>query len=228
MNIFLLDKDPVLAARYHLDRHVVKMIQEYAQLLSTAHRVLDGVPERKVLLLPEERLEQIDGRWTIVNKKAMAATHANHPCAVWVHKSVANYNWLYRLFAALSAEKAHRYPNGPNATWQTFSEFLETPPRNITHRGMTRPALAMPVAYQDPKDPVGSYRQFYVGEKFRFARWTRRSIPRWFFPTLASVWSDDPSPRLQYLADDRLSHRTQITLSLAEQALTSFQLESGS
>lgn len=42
MNIFVLDRDPYIAASYHCDKHVVKMICEYAQLLSTAHRQLDG------------------------------------------------------------------------------------------------------------------------------------------------------------------------------------------
>ena len=42
MNIFYLDKNPKICAMYHNDKHVVKMILEYAQLLSTAHRVLDG------------------------------------------------------------------------------------------------------------------------------------------------------------------------------------------
>ena len=40
MNIFgYLDKDPKRCAEMHCDKHVVKMILEYAQLLSTAHRV---------------------------------------------------------------------------------------------------------------------------------------------------------------------------------------------
>ena len=42
MNIFHLDNDPVKAAQMMCDKHVVKMIVEYAQLMSTAHRVLDG------------------------------------------------------------------------------------------------------------------------------------------------------------------------------------------
>ena len=42
MNIFYLDPDPSTCAKMHLDKHVVKMIIEYAQLMSTAHRVLDG------------------------------------------------------------------------------------------------------------------------------------------------------------------------------------------
>ena len=42
MNIFVLDRDPIQAAKYMCDKHVVKMILESCQLLSTAHRVLDG------------------------------------------------------------------------------------------------------------------------------------------------------------------------------------------
>ena len=44
MNIFVLDKDPVVAAQMLCDKHVSKMIVESAQMLSTAHRLLDGVP----------------------------------------------------------------------------------------------------------------------------------------------------------------------------------------
>ena len=42
MNIFVLDRDPYKAAEMMCDKHVVKMILESAQMLSTAHRVLDG------------------------------------------------------------------------------------------------------------------------------------------------------------------------------------------
>ena len=42
MNIFFLDYDAQRCAEYHCDKHVVKMIIEYAQLMSTAHRILDG------------------------------------------------------------------------------------------------------------------------------------------------------------------------------------------
>ena len=43
MNIFYISEDPVQAAQWMVDKHVVKMILESAQLLSTAHRYLDGV-----------------------------------------------------------------------------------------------------------------------------------------------------------------------------------------
>jgi hypothetical protein len=44
MNIFALDRDPYLAAKYIDDKRCVKMILESFQLLATAHRFLDGFP----------------------------------------------------------------------------------------------------------------------------------------------------------------------------------------
>ena len=43
MNLFYLHKEPEVSAKLHCDKHVVKMIIEYAQMLSTAHRMLDGI-----------------------------------------------------------------------------------------------------------------------------------------------------------------------------------------
>ena len=42
MNVFYLHEDPQICAQMHADRHVVKMIVEYGQMMSTAHRVQDG------------------------------------------------------------------------------------------------------------------------------------------------------------------------------------------
>jgi len=37
----------------------------------------------------------------------------------------------------------------------------------------------MPEKYKVPRDPIKAYRQFYVGEKLAFAKWTKRVIPYW-------------------------------------------------
>ena len=42
MNIFYLNKDLKIAATVHKDKYCVTVILEYAQMLSTAHRELDG------------------------------------------------------------------------------------------------------------------------------------------------------------------------------------------
>jgi hypothetical protein len=43
MNIFVLDENPVAIPSMMLDKHVVKMVLESAQMFCTAHRVLDNV-----------------------------------------------------------------------------------------------------------------------------------------------------------------------------------------
>jgi len=85
MNIFYLDKNTSVCASFTADRHVCKMIIEYAQLLSTAHFVLDG--------------QQVGYK----------PTHKNHPCAVWVRQSTGNYDWLFDLFECLCREYTLRY-----------------------------------------------------------------------------------------------------------------------
>jgi hypothetical protein len=49
--------------------------------------------------------------------------------------------------------------------------------------GLTEFPQAMPEQYKVPGDPVQAYRNFYVGEKLQFARWTRRR-PAWIKGTL--------------------------------------------
>ena len=47
MNIFALSNDPAEAAQMMCDKHIPKMIVEAAQMLSTAHRMLDGYTEKR-------------------------------------------------------------------------------------------------------------------------------------------------------------------------------------
>ena len=81
MNIFYLDPDPRTCAEMHCDKHVVKMIIEYAQLMSTAHRVIDGTEYTDMTAngrrIKRWRLD--DDRESILYK----ASHINHPSAIW-------------------------------------------------------------------------------------------------------------------------------------------------
>lgn len=44
MNVFYVDESPAEIAKALVDKHVVKMPVESAQMLSTAKRLLDGKP----------------------------------------------------------------------------------------------------------------------------------------------------------------------------------------
>lgn len=180
MNVFYLHGDPKICARQHVDRHVVKMILEYAQLLSTAHRVLDGLEtERisargrngKVLKLP-------DTREAVLYK----ATHVNHPSARWVRHSIRNYRWLFRLWIALLEEYTYRY--GKVHACARLTEALRTPPGRIPAKEpFSAPWRVMPEEYKTPRSrpdyTVRSYRSYYNGAKRSLFSWTNRRAPRW-------------------------------------------------
>ena len=42
MNVFVLDESPEESAQQQCDKHIPKMVVESGQMLSTAHRMVDG------------------------------------------------------------------------------------------------------------------------------------------------------------------------------------------
>ena len=109
MNIFILDKNPIIAAQMQCDKHVVKMIVESAQMLSTAHRMLDGYVEKR----PSKSGKRIISYWVHPNKNYEAtlykAVHHSHPCTIWTMESASNYNWHYTHWTSLCKEYQYRY-----------------------------------------------------------------------------------------------------------------------
>ena len=178
MNIFHLDQDPTIAAQMMCDKHVVKMIVEYAQLMSTAHRVLDG----------EEYYDKTKNgrnikRWrlkpTAQEELLYKASHVNHPSNIWVRENDKNYRWLYKHFRALCDEYTVRYGK-VHMTDEKLSGQLWFAPRNIKQTvTTTKFAQAMP-EYCKREDPVEAYRYYYINEKKDFAKWTNRAMPWWY------------------------------------------------
>lgn len=176
MNIFYLHNDPKVCAEMHLDKHVVKMILEYCQLLSTAHRVIDGIQVSAV-----SRTGRKVTRWLLNDERENViylATHINHPSAVWVRQSDKNYDWLYSLLQELMTEYTHRY--GKIHACSKLGVLLGSLPKNISMRPFTEPTPAMPEQYKVPGDSVTSYRNYYIHDKERIAKWTKRDMPKWF------------------------------------------------
>jgi hypothetical protein len=180
MNIFYLNPNPRICAEMHLDKHVVKMIVEYAQLLSTAHRVLDG--EKFTDKTANNRSIQ---RWRltddVLEKNLYKATHANHPSAVWVRQSVQNYMWLAELLEELCGEYTHRYGKVHKVERDGLMQMLKNNfPVMLSDGGFTEPTPAMPDTYKVTNDSIKSYQNYYIHDKARFAKWKNREAPEWF------------------------------------------------
>lgn len=150
------------------------MIVEYAQMLSTCWHVLD--PD----VAKEMHLE----------KKIYAKTHENHPCNKWVRMSRYNYIYLYDMLYYLLVEYTFRY-NKIHKTNKILKNLYRAPEalQFGDDRKYSPPPLCMPIEFVVPEVPndsyynaaVLSYRNFYIKDKSRFARWSRnRQAPSWY------------------------------------------------
>ena len=149
MNIFVLDSDPVTAAKLSCDKHVVKMILESAQLLCSPFPQGDA-PYRR--------------------------THYNHPCSVWARESVDNYKWLIRHAYGLGEEYTYRYGKTHKSlnvvNWCNENHHSLKLPK----KGLTKFAQAMPEEYRTD-DVVTAYQTYYQKDKHGIATWKRREVP---------------------------------------------------
>lgn len=175
MNIFYLNNNPRICAEQHVDKHCVKMILEYAQLLSTAHRVLDGVQSVGLSKTGRKQTRFVlsDARDSVL----YTATHINHPSAVWVRQSNANYNWLYVLWRELMSEYKYRYMK--SHACEKLVIPLRRVPYGIPQGEFTEPTPAMPEQYRVPGDSQKSYHNYYNGDKRRMFSWKNRAAPQW-------------------------------------------------
>lgn len=159
MNIFYLDPNPALAARYHCDKHVIKMILESAQLLCTAINYHAG--------------EQVT---------PYKSTHINHPCSIWVRESFSNWYYVYSLMLCLENEWNFRWQHSKNHSSVSClcnAGIVELAAKHLSSKPMTTPALAMPSLYKIPNNPVESYRTYYRISKHDLLQYTKREKPEW-------------------------------------------------
>ncbi len=160
MNIFYLDTDLEKCVKYHCDKHVVKMVLEYAQLLSTAVR---HSPSNKGVGL------------------AYKSVHFNHPSAIWARQ--AEDNWLELRDLALLLCKEFTYRYGKIHKTQIVIESL---PKPVLPKGKTPLLLAMNSDCKGPC-PIASYRKYYAKYKSHLFHWKGRQVPVWLHQEFRSL-----------------------------------------
>lgn len=165
MNIFALSDDPVKAAQWQHDKHVVKMTLETAQLLSQAVRL-------------NPQFGQAFGDTEGLYK----STHIHHPSSVWCRDNLENFQWLVLHGLALADEYRFRFKRDHKAELviREASKLLE---RTVSNCDQTPFPMAMPDEYKTD-DPVLSYRLYYLAEKIHpDSKWTNRCrrdfLPPW-------------------------------------------------
>jgi hypothetical protein len=166
-----------ICAKYHCDKHCVKMILELCQMLWTAFHVTG-----------EENWENDVTPLVKIYKMA----HKNHPTCIWVRSSPANFEWTVDLGMALCKEYTRRYDK-THACEKAFDFFEKNSPKCdetfvsptafysmfSIPKGCTPPPLAMPQFFHYP-DLIESYRLYYITDKSGFSVWKKGDKPDWF------------------------------------------------
>lgn len=165
MNLFLLSLDPSECARWHCDKHVVKMILELVQMLYTAHHCTSSHT------LSSAPLCKSTGR------PGYKMAHKNHPMTKWVREKRSNYNFTVKLASALCVEFEYRYHHYHSCTNHVL--WLASNVPDLPRGPKTQVPQCMPEEYKDTCS-VQAYRNYYIGDKARFAKWKMRPEPPWW------------------------------------------------
>jgi hypothetical protein len=161
MNIFFLCFNTKQCAQWHCDKHVVKMILEYCQILYTVHHILGSE-------LPANAYKKV---------------HMKHPSVLWTASNKLHYEWLVDLALELNDEYEFRYePKKPHASYSHLLWLQKNPPPAIPELLWDDPPPAMPDQYKVHGDTIQSYKNFYHGEKSDkgIIAYTGRSLPIWW------------------------------------------------
>lgn len=166
MNIFIFSLDHETNVRYYPDQYVSKMVLETAQMLCTALR--SNIPEKHLIGL-----------------NIYKAFNPNHPCCKWTAESYSNFKWLASLGYWINKEFNYRYGHNHLSVQEIdicikfMNENKQFIPYFKYETKFTDFPQCMPDKYKVSLDVVQSYRNYFIGEKLNFAKWTKRPVPEW-------------------------------------------------
>jgi hypothetical protein len=167
MNIFVLSSDPCEAAQMMCDKHVCVMPKESAQMLSTVSWLRTH---------GDTRVQ----RESFVRSDAVPyrPTHVHHPCVTWVGKTAANWDWLVVHALEICVEYSKRY--GKQHACESIIASVAQLGNAPEDGRLTEFAQAMPEMHKCEGDAVRAYRNYYLAEKRRFAKWKLGNTPSWW------------------------------------------------
>lgn len=155
MNIFILDLDVTRSAQFHMNRHVCSSLKEMAQMMCTNLTVHLGV------------------------RTPYKPTHINHPCTRWLMRSKLNWAYGLELAKALHSEWRFRFNHSEEEFHKSYEVLMDLPFPSISSVALT-PFVLATNGYTVARDPVESYRKYYIEEKQHLADWGKRGIPDWW------------------------------------------------
>lgn len=175
MNIFVVDEDPINAAKQLPDKHVVKMALETCQMLS-------------IIYSPWYHnwgyIHKADGTPYATEKGAFR----NHPCTKWAAENEYNLAWLITHGLGLCFEYTERYSkrHSCQSTIEEAMSIFHSQGYSIyTFDKVTKYARAMPdeIKFDDSIDDVLAYRKYVASKPWVATNYIRipERKPNWVF-----------------------------------------------
>tara|TARA_R110001592_G_scaffold138248_1_gene357042 strand:+ start:5563 stop:6117 length:555 start_codon:yes stop_codon:yes gene_type:complete len=178
MNIFVLDNDPVKAARMVCDSHASKMCVEGIQMLVSA-LLNNGAPADKMPL-------------TKTTGRPHKGGYKNHPATKWASENLSNWVWLLSHTQELCSEFTRRFGGKHFAetqlnalfgacAWEDYIPDAEekTPFARCLNQSQGR---NLDLLDTDNYTAVEAYREFYRRDKVSIAKWEKGTpAPDWWY-----------------------------------------------
>lgn len=170
MNIFFLHNDPKISATYYLDKHCVKQILEFSQILTTSV-IRYGALESQLPLTKAGT--------------PFRKTHEKHPSTLWSGNTRSNFNWLCEHAKELCKEYTFRYnkihfcEKGIDLL-SNLAYLIPDGPLEEFAIAISQDSKCRQLPNFDLMSPVEKYRNYYRLDKKPFAKWERgRNKPEW-------------------------------------------------
>lgn len=161
MNRFILDTTAIKSAQALCDKHVVKMVLEEAQILSTALQ-LNGID----------------------NSDLYKPTHINHPVVKWTASCRTRFAIGLVYFKAIADEYTYRYGK-VHKSYDRIFDIANVLGEEIENKGLVAdgvfPCCAVGTTHGSLDEVVQRYRAYYRTEKASIATWNKnRKAPKWW------------------------------------------------
>jgi hypothetical protein len=175
MNIFCTNNDPIISAQELCDQHCRSKMQiESAILLQHcfSNQTLLSAP------LTKKGSPRKSGKG-----------YYNHPCAVWVRESKANFEWLCEHALEMFNERNYRWPTSTEHFTKTFIHWCKNNIHKTEHcKGTALTPFAIAINAESKCKQIKDFEQLSTVDKYKeyirldkkFATWTERSKPNWY------------------------------------------------
>lgn len=169
MNLFILDKNPSVAAHYNCDTHVNKILLEFCQMAANCFS-----------------LETLKNAPPTQKGTPRKHSYFNHPVSKWMRETTGNLEWSIEHAIELENERIYRGYN-PHFSF-AFVDWVASNihESNVAVGGITPFAIAIAedkncrkITGFNSLSAVDKYRLYYKHDK-PFATWTKRETPDWF------------------------------------------------